>query len=469
MAGNSAQRTLLNADQVNIAVEVMAAYLNAPRNPDGRFPHEVQTERDIERARLIESELGPLVREYLGGKKPLDEFKSLVDGINKRNEHWGFKGVKGQMFFNMVVNSADDKAECDSEIKAAIALPDNEDIAKSRIRTFASYVRRLGDQLVDAGETKHKRPKPNSIPFFLTYFWQLQDRETWPVYYTNTVNTMSDLNLWQASGDLANDYIQFKHLHEFLGREFSARSKRDFGLYDVEHVFWFKGGNPFGESRPLKGPVLDPEIEDAASIEIAEVSNRLPDSYVPPIVAVLTRMALHDHDLTLAAQNSAISLERAFEKNVNAAFTILGYDAKSLGQGQGRVPDGLAIDYDNSYAIFWDSKVRKHGYSMGTDDRTIREYITTQSRELKKQRRLRNIYYAVISSTFKDDFDDTIRGIKMDTDVNEVCLIQADAIVALVDLKLRDPQQVTLGPDGVQRLLSVSGVIDDKCVKDYLG
>ena len=53
----------------------------------------------------------------------------------------------------------------------------------------------------------------------------------------------------------------------------------------------------------------------------------------------------------------------------------------ATGQGQGRVPDGLALAQDDNYAILWDSKIRKGGYSMGTDDRAIREYITTQSRD----------------------------------------------------------------------------------------
>ena len=136
-----------------------------------------------------------------------------------------------------------------------------------------------------------------------------------------------------------------------------------------------------------------------------------------------------------------------------------GYETQLLGQGQGRVPDGRALDLDNSYGVIWDGKVRSDGYSMGTDDRVIREYIMTQSRELKRRRSLRNIYYAIISSRFRDDYDDVICMLKMDTDVNEVVLVEAEALVALVDMKLRDPRQLTLGPDGLQRLFTVSGIV----------
>jgi hypothetical protein len=173
-------------------------------------------------------------------------------------------------------------------------------------------------------------------------------------------------------------------------------------------------------------------------------------------------MARHDSDLVEAAKRSGTSLERAFEKNVNAVFTILGYQAKLLGQGKGRVPDGIAFADDESYAILWDTKVRAEGYSMGTDDRTIRDYVTNQSREMRRRRFLRNIYYMIVSSSFADDYDDTIRFIKMETDVSEVCLVQADALVAMVDLKLRSPLEITLGPDGLQRLFAVSGVLDSE-------
>ena len=115
------------------------------------------------------------------------------------------------------------------------------------------------------------------------------------------------------------------------------------------------------------------------AVDVLPVDGKLPDSYVPPIVAVLPQMAKNDPKLIEAAKASGTSLERAFEKSVNAAFTILGYDAQLLGQGQGRVPDGRALDLDNSHAILWDGKVRSKGYNMGTDDRKmcIRDSLPT--------------------------------------------------------------------------------------------
>jgi hypothetical protein len=461
---------LLSTEQIARAVEVMQEYLHAPPTPESVSLVQRSTKRDKERAELIDNQLKPLVEAYLAGEIELAEFKSKIDGINKRHVHWGFKGIKGQMFFNMVVNVAHDAAECDQEIKAAIVVPTNEDMARSRIRTFASYVRRIGEALVEAGGSRHGRPKPGSIPFFLSYFWQIQDRHTWPVYFTNGVNTMIDLNLWQPSEDLADDYITFKRLNEELAEAFTRASGQRFDLYGVEHVFWFKGGNPYGGAKPLsEGSEHDAASSAPAKVEEATQLMRLPDSYVPPIVSVLPQIARNDAGFDELAKASGTSLPKAFEKSIHAAFTILGYDTKLLGQGMGRVPDGLAFEPNSSYAMLWDAKIREKGYSMGTDDRAIREYIHSQSRDLKRRRSLRNIYYVVVSSGFQDDFDDAIGSIKMETEVSEVCLLEASALVAMVDAKLRNPQQVTLGPDGIQRLFSSSGIVTADEVMQVLG
>ena len=82
-----------------------------------------------------------------------------------------------------------------------------------------------------------------------------------------------------------------------------------------------------------------------------------------------------------------------------------------------------------------------------------------ESRDLTRKRNLRNIYYLIISSNFTDDFDDLIRSLKMETDVNEVCLVEAPALVAMVDQKLRAPLSVSLGPDEIRRIFSASGIV----------
>jgi hypothetical protein len=460
---------ILTAEQRQRVLEALREYMKAPKNSDGRTLMEVQAQRDEKRRALIKEVLEPLVRAYLSGKLPLTRFKSEIDGTNKRHEYWGFKGIKGQMFFNMVVNIADDAVELDHELKAAISEPSSDEVAASRIKTFSSYVKRLGDQFVESGGSLQGRPNARSVPFFLSYFWQIQNPKTWPVFYTNSVQVMTDLNIWQSIDDIAADYLQFKHLHEELAELFGKETGKPLGFYEVEHVFWFKGGNPFGGDRPLKKPGYRNERSEGSSAkDQKETWDKLPDSYVPPIVQIIPALARNEESLEDAAKHSGTTVARALEKSVDAALTILGYETKLLGQGQGRVPDGIAIEPDSSYAIIWDAKARSDQYSMGTDDRTIREYIVTQSRELKRRRGLRNVYYLIISSEFAEDFDDPIQSLKMETDISEVILVESDALVAMVDAKLRAPLQLSLGSDGLQRLFTVSDVLTAESVRELM-
>ena len=459
--------SILNEQQKQRAIEVMQEYLAAPAQTENKPSTEVSKRGlllDKERAKVIEEQLKPVLNGYLQGEIPLDNFKSTVDGMNKRESYWGFKGIKGQMFFNLVVKVATDMDECDQELKAAIKVPENEMIASSRIKTFSSYVKRISEDWVEAGNGKRGCPKVSSVPFFQSYFWQIQDSALWPIYYTNSVQTMNDLNLWTETGDMGADYLAFKHIHEELVDLFTKASGQTFDLYTVEHVFWHKGG------KQSKEPPADDKTGGGDSgvavtdPEVVKGGIRLPESFVPPIISILPKIARNDPKLIEAAKHSGTTLERAFEKFVDAAFTILGYETKLLGQGKGRVPDGIAVAHDESYAIIWDAKIRADSYSMGTDDRTIREYIYTQSRDLKRKKHLRNIYYSIISS----DFDDSIRSIKMETDVSEVILVEVEAIVEMVDAKLRSPLDVTLGSDGFQQLFTASGLLTAENVRELL-
>ena len=218
----------------------------------------------------------------------------------------------------------------------------------------------------------------------------------------------------------------------------------------------------FADASTIKATKSDLPVTASAPPIVDKMTDpleRLPESYVPPIVAILTRMSKNDPAIEAAAKASGTDISRAFEKNIHAAILILGFDAKLLGQGSGRVPDGIAIDQEAGYAIIWDAKVRGAGYEMGTDDRAIRDYISNQTRAIKKLNSLKNVYYMIVSSGFRDDFDHSIRTLKMETGINEVCLLNADALVELVDIKMRAPRDLSLGSDGLQRIFAVSGVI----------
>jgi hypothetical protein len=380
------------------------------------------------------------------------------------------------MFFNMLLKATEGTSDCDTQIKSAIREPENEEAAAARLRSFRDYVVGVGRKVVDAGGGPHGRPKQGSIPFFVSYFWQIQNRDVWPVYYTSTIQVIEGMNLWENTADPGDDYLSYKRLYEGLIDIFSEYAGRSFTLYDVEHVFWFKSRQPLSDIASAPFVVMSEGTTATAPTTAApkpaptepEQAPILPDSYVPPIVAVIPTLALNDPELQEVARRTGTTVERALEKSINAAFTLLGYETRLLGQGKGRVPDGEAIAVNDQYAILWDAKARTDGYRMGTDDRIIRQYIETQSRSLKRGRGIRNIYYLIISSSFSDEFDDLRSGLKMETDVNEVCLLEATALVAIVNQYLRAPLTVSRGSDGIQRLFSDGGLITENDVVENL-
>ena len=112
----------LNTEQRRQAIEIMYAYLLAPPDATGRKVTETEADLNERRISVIDSELKPLTTDYIMGSITLASFKTKVDGINKRNGLWGFAGFKGQMFFNMVLNVAQNETECNREVKTAIFL-----------------------------------------------------------------------------------------------------------------------------------------------------------------------------------------------------------------------------------------------------------------------------------------------------------------------------------------------------------
>ena len=90
----------------------MREFLIGACRSDGQTPVQIGDPCDQGRIRLIEQDFKPLLADYLEDRIVLSDFKSKVDGINKRNSFWGFKVIKGQRFFNMVVNVADAPEFC---------------------------------------------------------------------------------------------------------------------------------------------------------------------------------------------------------------------------------------------------------------------------------------------------------------------------------------------------------------------
>jgi len=181
-------------------------------------------------------------------------------------------------------------------------------------------------------------------------------------------------------------------------------------------------------------------------VEVIALKAELPydPRFIPPIIADLERLACANSKVVQECRNAGRNPEDQFEIMLYVCFRMLGYDVEELGHTtKRRDPDGIAFSKRDHYAVIFDAKMRSDGYSIGTDDRTIIEYIKTQSPRLVHEG-IDSIYYSIVSSWFVGDNQTPIMKIRKETNVKNVTLMRAAFLLRLIELKLKDPQ-LTLG------------------------
>jgi hypothetical protein len=136
-------------------------------------------------------------------------------------------------------------------------------------------------------------------------------------------------------------------------------------------------------------------------------------------------------------------VSRIFEQRCAEAFRCLGFDVRQLGQGCGRVADCLAVAAAERFAVVIDAKVRRKGYTLGTDDRQFCEYATRHSRELA-QAGIERVYFAVVGQGFRQADLDKLAGFMTGTPIRSVLFIEAEALMRLVDDSIRRRREFRL-------------------------
>ena len=244
---------MVNKTQIELAQQIWQDYVeNGEKflNASKEYSHQ---ELDQRRHETIPEVLGWLNR-FLKGEVPLEEFKTVIDGINKRNRLWGFQAINGQMFFNVLTKNSivgGRLEEFSKLLKQILPVPPSIKTAQSIIEQFTEFVRDLGQY----SQNQRGAPKVGSIPFFLSYFWQIQSPDKFPVYYSSMVNALRDIGIWSPTGNVAEDYYAFFNLNKELLVELSGKAGRSLHLWDVEHAFWFHA-----QSQSIQEETVKPEI-----------------------------------------------------------------------------------------------------------------------------------------------------------------------------------------------------------------
>lgn len=201
-------------------------------------------------------------------------------------------------------------------------------------------------------------------------------------------------------------------------------------------------------------PLVPSSVSSANPAEFKVESTEKPHytQFVPPILERLIHLAAEEGK----------SLE--FEKKVNLAFQLLGFEVESLGQGSGRNPDGIACDLRNHYAIIIDAKSRRDGYSLGTDDRTFREYIESHRRRLEALG-IKTLYLALVSGRFKNPTRGALDKIKKEGAT--AVLITAAQLIKMVGAKIELPHRFDLHTFK-EKILFEGGELKDRSVDEFI-
>ncbi|WP_321373047.1 restriction endonuclease FokI C-terminal domain-containing protein [uncultured Draconibacterium sp.] len=380
------------------------------------------------RLEAIES-LSDIILQFKKKELSVGEFKTSIDSFNKRNNLWGFTAIKGQFFFNQLTKNLDDSGikKLQDLLIQTISEPKNISEALAKIELLEKYCQNLYDKAKD----KRLVPNPKSVCYFLSYFWQVADNEKWAIYYTASIQALDDIGLWKEKPLQRENYEQYYLLNEEIKNILKEYSKKAVSNWDVEHAFWHFRGNPNKKTEKKTKTIIieKPEEKEEKTNLIVNASFDLTD-YIIPRVSKLV-------ELGSSTEKSATKKGYEFEKIVAEVFEQLDFEVETLGQGTGRNPDAILRFREENTAFIVDAKAYNSGYSLGTDDRAIREYINYYCPKLIKSG-YKKIGFIIVSNEFKSNFDNFINEITWDTDIKRFILLTSEALLYLLAFKTKN-------------------------------
>ena len=382
--------------------------------------------KDIDTARLEAiQQLKEIIKPFDKGDINIYEFKTSIDSFNKRNNLWGFTATKGQMFFNQLVKNSETKIDkLTVLLKQVISKPNNLTDALAKIDSLDKYCLTIYTKAKD----KRKAPKPSSIGYFLSYFWQIHDYKQWPILYTSLINAYIELEISEEKLTQKETYEFFYNLNEEVKRILNNYSKTEINNWEAEHAFWNFKGNPNKEFEKIKKESNIVTV-DEEKIVSRNASFQLTDYLIPKVATLV--------ELGNETEKSSSAKGSEYEKLVAEIFKQLDFDVEILGQGSGRNPDAILRLREENTAFIVDAKAYSNGYSLGVDDRAIKEYINYYCPKLNKEG-YKKIGFIIVSNSFKSNFDGFINEITWNTDIKRFILLSSEALLYLLAYKTKD-------------------------------
>lgn len=166
---------------------------------------------------------------FLDGTSDVPTFRGLIDSLSKTHAWWGFRGT-GQMFFNQLVKTGE-PSDLAVGLRAALTAPNTAVDAEAKLEAFLACVDRARGRAATAGAA----PGRGRINFFVSFFWELLDRERWPIFYPNSRNILEQQDLLDTSLPQPPLYTAYNAVIQELKERLEATT------WGVEHLLWRLG------------------------------------------------------------------------------------------------------------------------------------------------------------------------------------------------------------------------------------
>ncbi len=192
--------------------------------------------REIRRSEAVVRQR-PEVDSFLKVGKGVVDFSRWIENESRQYNLWGFIGMNGQMFFNIIRNNSSKPETLGPELRAAINLPNDKNGAVTAIARFVDFIRKENERV----QNPRKRAAIGSIPYFLSYFWNVLQPGKFPIYFPSAVSALYTANvkdLWEID-ELDERYATFFELMDKVRRDLSMAGGQSDNFTEAENfLFW---------------------------------------------------------------------------------------------------------------------------------------------------------------------------------------------------------------------------------------
>jgi hypothetical protein len=211
-------------------------------------------------------ELKAMLDRFLRAEAGLAEFAKESQDLSFAQPHWGFKGF-AQMQLNQyakVAQAANLVEETERVLRTVLPAPSGDAEARNALHELVALTEKLADEAARLGIGK---PAPGRVPFVVSYFWEAQDRDLWPVAYRASKEVLAEHGLYRDADNPADSYLALRNAILALGRELGG------DVWDIEALLWLLRPKKEAEPKP-KPPERDPGKPSAATVPDVYVAYR---------------------------------------------------------------------------------------------------------------------------------------------------------------------------------------------------